>query len=145
MAEINKNQKQNQVPQFENLKKLGSLLSQGGINSIKENIIKSKKSLETFCKGIKDRAIEINKEYKDEQEKIAISKIELPKELENNEQNAEKSTFVCKSDYSQRQDGSERFNKQDKPFEKKPFNLSAFSAINAYSIAVTFLLTTFSS
>ena len=124
MTEINKNQKQNQVPQFENLKRLGGLLSQGGLNSIKDNIIKSKKALETFCKGIKDRAIEINKEYKDEQEKIAVSKIELPKETEVVEQDSAKPQFNRRNEYTPKQDnaGQGKFNRQDKPFERKPFN-----------------------
>ena len=104
---------QNQVPQFENLRKLGGFLSANGLSLMKENIIKSKKALETFCIGIKDRAIEINKEFKDEKEKIKVAEISMPKAEEKSEQ------VQTATRADNRQNNFERRNNQNTNFLKE--------------------------
>ena len=116
---------QNQVPQFENLRKLGGFLSASGLSGMKENIIKSKKALENFCIGIKERAIEINKEFKDEKEKIKVAEISMLKNEEKTEigqtstGNDRQGSFDRRNNSFQNRDGFK------KPFEKKPFDKTA--------------------
>ena len=122
---------QNQVPQFENLRKLGGFLSANGLSAMKENIIKSKKALETFCIGIKDRAIEINKEFKDEKEKIKVAEISMPKVEENVEPKSTSARGENKQgNFERRNNQNANFqnrngNTFNKPFERKPFDKNA--------------------
>ena len=110
---------QNQVPQFENLRKLGGFLSANGLSAMKEDIIKSKKALETFCIGIKDRAIEINKEFKDEREKIKVAEISMPQTEEKREQ---KSTSARTDN---KQGSFDRRNNQNGNFQNRNANQNA--------------------
>lgn len=124
--------KQQNKKQFENLRKLSEMISSEDISKIRMNISRSKKTLESFCLNIKNRAIEINKEHqikikeKAEVEDLKVetkAQTEKPAREDRSSQTRQPQTQGNRPPYNanrQRQQGDKK--QFDRTQPKRPFN-----------------------
>lgn len=119
--------------QFENLKLLNKIISSDDISKIRMNISRSKKTLESFCINIKNRAIEINKEHqskiRESQQEVEVMTIDKPKQSSSKttDKTAHSKRPQTKGSRPARPDASKYSDRRSQPssdFKKKPYSTS---------------------